>query len=258
MKKILIALFIVFAVSSCSPMLNFGPSDNPGSTDNPDTTDPDTPSTNPDTPSTPSTNIPNIPGAPDINTNQEFVVDYISQMYSNCPLQGPSAVSADIYYILVDSFTVLDRYWTESTGKSIIEEAYEENDNVRVQLSPSLSVSFDTGMDSSNAPYVRPTFSYSRHFIDASGKTVTLWGTLETKVGPDAELNTQCQDSDISLIIDINGQRFSFVSTDFNMDINGVTGSAYINGNICYFNFQMPDPEPVPDYTPVTNPDLNV
>lgn len=254
MKKILIALFIVFAVSSCSPMLNFGPSDNPGSTDNPDTTNPDTPSTEPDTPSTPSTNIPDIAGAPDINTDQEFVVDYTSQMYSNCPLQGPSAVSVDIYYILVDSFTALDAYWTESTGKSIIEEAYEENDDVRVQISPTLSVSFDTGMDSSNAPYVRPTFSYSRYFMDASGKTVTLWGTLETKVGPDAELNTQCQDSDISLIIDINGQRFSFVSTDFNMDINGVTGSAYINGNICYFTFQMPDPEPAPNYTPVIVP----
>ena len=242
MKKILIALFIVFIISSCSLIPNIGSAEKPGSTDNPGTTNPDTPSTTPGSPSTPSTNIPNIPGAPDINTDQEFVSNYVSltEEYGEPVAGGPTGIATDIMSVFMDSFSTLLDVWYEKTGESLVDYTIPSH-NESLTLKSGLDCHFVSGMRSDNMPYVNAEFSYNRYTISNNLQTFTCWGTMYSELGPNSEGLTTCKNSNMSIIADVNGQRFSFVSTDFNFDGTVLSGTAYINGNLCYFTFTTPE-----------------
>ena len=259
MKRILIILMAAFIISSCSLIPNIEISDNPGSTDNPGATNPDTPSTDPSTPSTPSTNIPSIPGAPDINTDQTYVAEYISSTkgFDEPMAGGPTGIAVDMMSLYMEVFETLVNIWYEQHGEILVGGETIETHDETLSLSSNLSCHFTSGMNTSNRPQMNTDFTLNRYTTTNGMDTFTIWGSIYSEVSPNAEWMTTCGNSDISLIVDRNGLRFSFVSTDFTMDSEKFYGTAYINGNLCYFSLNIPDSttEVAPVYPPITVPD---
>ena len=238
-KSTLILLIALIAVTGCS----FPGSSIEGEPDDSIQEPVETPSGPSQTPSgpdagqnDPTNGIPIIPGAPGINTDAYYVADYESALEINGKhYYGPNGMAADIIQILMVSCTALDSYYSEEVAR------------------------LRSGVAADGLPYIDPTFEYDGFAINTGKRTYTIWGSINSCIKPkevggsgETLYQTTFTDSDISLIIDVNGQRFSFVSDDLDMDVDSVEGTAMINGSICYIEFLLSvDSTPVyPDIIP--------
>ena len=165
---------------------------------------------------------------------------------------------ADIIQILMVSCTALDSYYSEEYGGSLFDLEPDVFDG-DIALDAKAVARLRSGAAADGLPYIDPTFEYDGFAINTGKRTYTIWGSINSCIKPkevggsgETLYQTTFTDSDISLIIDVNGQRFSFVSDDLDMDVDSVEGTAMINGSICYIEFLLSvDSTPVyPDIIP--------
>ena len=261
-KSTLILLIALIAVTGCS----FPGSSIEGEPDDSIQEPVETPSGPSQTPSgpdagqnDPTNGIPIIPGAPGINTDAYYVADYESALEINGKhYYGPNGMAADIIQILMVSCTALDSYYSEEYGGSLFDLEPDVFDG-DIALDAKAVARLRSGAAADGLPYIDPTFEYDGFAINTGKRTYTIWGSINSCIKPkevggsgETLYQTTFTDSDISLIIDVNGQRFSFVSDDLDMDVDSVEGTAMINGSICYIEFLLSvDSTPVyPDIIP--------
>ena len=227
MKRILIIFLAASMLCNCT--FNFTPS-----SDNPS----ETPSTNPDnTPSTdkPSTNIPNIPGAPAINTDENYIVNYRSQTLDN--VYGYLGVTVDALTITMTYLEEFSGYWWSKYQTELISPFITDTVEDSVKLDSNASIDFVRGAKSNGNPYI--DFTIVIPGLQINYTDITVWGTSKSEyVGiidkneetGDISINTSFRNCNISFIIEILGNRFSFMTENLNMTQTRLYGTVYING----------------------------
>ena len=225
MKRILIIFLAALMLCSCT--FNFTPgSDNPS----------ETPSTDPDnTPSTdkPNANIPDIPGAPAINTDENYIRNYKSQATNN--VYGYLGVTIDALAIMVNFFNELNGFWYNEHGVELINP--NENDfESSVKLNSGATADFSSSTDSSGFPHV--DFSISIPGISIGNENLIIWGTcgsnymgiIKTSESGLIDLSPVLNNSKIRIIVELFGNRYSVVTDNLDMSVDGIQGTVYING----------------------------
>ena len=225
MKRILFIFLAALMLCSCT--FNFTPgSDNPS----------ETPSTEPDnTPSTdkPNANIPDIPGAPAINTDENYIRNYRSQATNT--VYGYLGVTIDAFAIMSIFFDELNGYWYNEHGVELI-NPNDSDFKSSVKLNSGVTADFSSSTGSDGFPHV--DFSISIPGISLGNEYLIIWGTCESNYvsiiskldNGDIDLSPAFNDSKISIIVELFGNRYSFVTNDLDISAGRIQGTVYING----------------------------